>query len=43
MRGQLRVYQTPNNAKEVIDLKFTGFDFVYAVDHLEKVSKIVVK
>ena len=42
-RGQLRVYQTPNNAKEVIELKFTGYDFVFAIDHLEKIAKITIK
>lgn len=43
MRGQLRVLQTPNNAKELIELKFTGFEFIYAIDKIEKIAKIVVK
>jgi len=43
MRGQLRVLQTPNNPKELIDLKFTGYEFIYAIDKLEKVAKIKVK
>jgi hypothetical protein len=43
MRGQLRVLQTPNNSKEVIELKFTGYEFIYAIDKLEKVAKIKVK
>jgi hypothetical protein len=43
MRGSLRVLQTPDNAKEVIRLKFTGYEFIYAIDKLEKVSKIKVK
>jgi len=43
MRGQLRVLQTPNNAKEVIELKFTGYEFIYAIDKIEKVAKIKVK
>lgn len=43
MRGQLRVLQTPNNAKEIIELKFTGYEFIYAIDHIEKIAKIVVK
>lgn len=40
MRGQLRVLQTPNNAKETLAIKFTGYDFVFAVDYLDKISKI---
>jgi len=43
MRGQLRVLQDLNNAKETIELKFTGYEFIYAIDHLEKVAKIKVK
>lgn len=42
MRGQLRVLQTPNNAKEIIELKFTGYEFVFAIDHLDKLAKITI-
>ena len=43
MRGELKVYQTPNNKKEVIELQFKGYEFVFAVDHLEKIAKITIK
>ena len=37
-RGKLRVYQNPNNSREVLELKFTGFEFVFAIEHLEKLA-----
>ena len=43
MRGDLRIYQTPNNEKEVLGLKFTGYEFVYAIDYPEKICKLVIK
>lgn len=43
MRGELKVYQDTNNKKEVIELKFTGYDFIFAIDHLDKIAKITVK
>lgn len=43
MRGTLSVLQTPNNSKQLIDIIFTGYEFVFTIDYLEKISKIVVK
>jgi hypothetical protein len=42
MRGELRVLQTPDNNKEKIDLKFTGFEFLYGITQPEKISKMVI-
>ena len=42
MRGSLRVLQTPNNNRETIDLKFTGFEFGMAINKLDKVCKIAI-
>jgi len=42
MRGGLRVLQTPDNNREVIDLKFTGFEFVYGITKLEKIAKLTI-
>lgn len=43
MRGALRVLQTPDNNREVISLKFTGYEFVYAITDVEKICKLVIK
>ena len=42
MRGGLRVLQTPDNSKEIINLKFTGFEFVYAITQLDKIAKLIM-
>lgn len=42
MRGNLRVLQTPDNNREVISLKFTGYEFVYAITHIDKISKLII-
>lgn len=41
-RGELRVLQTPNNGKEVLGIKFTGYEFVFSVDYKEKISKLTI-
>ena len=43
MRGGLRVLQTPDNNREVISLKFTGFEFVYVITDLDKMAKLTIK
>jgi len=43
MRGDLRVLQTPDNNREVINLKFTGYEFVYAITKLDKISKLTIE
>lgn len=42
-RGQMRVLQTPDNQNETIALKFTGFEFIFAITNLEKIAKLVSK
>lgn len=42
MRGALRVLETPDNKKELIELKFTGFEFSYGITKPEKISKCVI-
>lgn len=42
-RGALRVLQTPDNNREVISLKFTGYEFVYTITNPEKISKLVIE
>lgn len=42
MRGSLRVYETPDNNREVIGLKVTGFEFGYAITDISKVAKITL-
>jgi hypothetical protein len=42
MRGALRVYETPDNKREVIEIKVTGFEFGYCINKPEKVAKIVL-
>ena len=39
-RGQLRVYETPDNNKERISLKFTGYEYGIKITNPEKVGKI---
>ena len=42
MRGSLRVYETMDNNKEVVDIKITGFEFGYALNRLDKIAKVVM-
>lgn len=42
MRGDLRVYETPDNKRELIELKITGFEFGYSLSHIDKIAKIVL-
>lgn len=42
MKGALRVLQTPDNNREVIELKFTGYEFIYAFTNLEKIAKLAI-
>ena len=39
-RGELRVYETPDNKREVIELKFTGYEYGINITKPEKVAKI---
>lgn len=39
-RGELRVYQTMDNNKEKIDLKFTGYEYGIKITRPEKVAKV---
>lgn len=39
-RGELRVLETPNNKREVIELKFTGYEYGINITNPEKVAKI---
>jgi hypothetical protein len=39
-RGELRVYETLDNNKEVVSLKFTGYEYGIKVTNPEKVGKI---
>lgn len=41
-RGEIRVYETPDNNQEKMNLKITGFEFGYAITHPEKVAKITM-
>lgn len=41
MKGDLRVLETEDNDKEIIKLKFTGFDMEYAIKKLDKMARIV--
>lgn len=40
--GSLRTLQTPDNSREVIGLKFTGFEFMYTIIRPEKICKVVI-
>lgn len=42
LKGALRVLPTEDNKNEVIELKFTGFEFTYAITYPEKVFKISI-
>ena len=42
MKGDIRVYETMDNKKEVVELKITGFQFGYALTDLDKVAKITL-
>lgn len=42
MRGDLRVLQTSDNNREVISLKFTGYEFVYVITHPERICKLAI-
>lgn len=42
LKGSLRVLATEDNKNEVIELKFTGFEFTYAITEPEKVFKITI-
>lgn len=39
-RGELRVYETMNNSKEAVDLKFTGYEFGTKILRPDKIAKI---
>ncbi|GAA4880591.1 hypothetical protein GCM10023310_71010 [Paenibacillus vulneris] len=40
MRGEMRLYETYDNNAEKVDLKFTGYDFDYAIYYLDKIARI---
>lgn len=40
MRGEMRMYDTYDNNSEKVHLKFTGFDFDYAIYYLDKIARI---
>lgn len=42
LKGSLRVLSTEDNNNEVIELKFTGFEFTFAITEPEKVFKITI-
>lgn len=42
MKGSLRVLQTPDNGREVINLKLTGFEFGYVLNKIDKACKIAI-
>lgn len=42
MKGQMRVLSSEDINNEVINLKFTGFSFTYAITYPEKVFKITI-
>lgn len=39
-RGELRIYETMNNSKEAVDLKFTGYEFGTKITRIDKIAKI---
>ena len=41
-RGDLRVYETMDNNKEKVSLKFTGYEYGYKITNPEKAAKIVL-
>ena len=42
MRGDLRVYETSDNNKEVLNVKITGFDYSFAITKPDKVHKLTL-
>lgn len=40
MRGELRMYETYDHNAEKVHLKFTGYDFEYAIYYLDKIARI---
>lgn len=42
MKGSLRVLSSEDINNEVINLKFTGYEFTYAITHPEKVFKLTI-
>ena len=42
MKGAMRVLQTPDNNREVINLKMTGFEFGYVLNKIENACKIAI-
>jgi len=42
MKGSMRALQTPDNNREVINLKLTGFEFGYAFNKIENACKIAI-
>lgn len=43
MRGDIRVYETSDNNKEVLNVKVTGFDYEFAITKPEKVDKLSIR
>lgn len=41
-RGEMRVLQTPDNKREVIELKFTGVEFGTAIYDIDKINKVTI-
>lgn len=41
-RGDLRVYETMDNNKEKVSLKFTGYEYGYKITNPEKAAKITI-
>ncbi|RNB59533.1 hypothetical protein EDM57_05165 [Brevibacillus gelatini] len=41
MRGEMRFYETYDNNAEKVELKFTGYDFEYAIYYLDKIARVV--
>ena len=42
MRGDIRVYETSDNNKEVMNVKVTGFDYSFAITRPDKVHKLTL-
>lgn len=42
MRGELNVYETPDNNREVLSLKLNGYTFGYAFTNILKAAKMVI-
>lgn len=40
MRGEIRVYETPDNNREVLNVKVTGFDYQFSITYKDKVQKL---